>query len=284
VVEGTLECGYHGWRFDLEGSCRAVPGLCGASESKGRAATAYPVREQDGYVWVYPTAEVEPEREPFRFPFLSERGYTTVHQMVEARGSLHAVAENALDVPHTAFLHRGLFRGTGEPNRIDVVVRRWHDRVEAEYQGEPPPPGWAARILGAGAKGATVYHADRFFMPCVAQVEYRLGTSHFCVTTALTPVRDDVTRLYAAVTFKVPLPHFLVAWILKPLAMRIFRQDAEVLAAQTDTIRRFGGEQFVSTDADVLGQHILRLLKSAERGDREPPTEEPFEKRLQLEV
>src|SRR5690349_4921779 len=27
VREGTLECAYHGWRFDTAGQCRAVPGL-----------------------------------------------------------------------------------------------------------------------------------------------------------------------------------------------------------------------------------------------------------------
>ncbi len=54
---------------------------------------------------------------------------------------------------------------------------------------------------------------------------------------------------------------------MKPLALRVFKQDAFILAKQTETIRRFGGEQFASTEIDVLGRHIWRLLKAAERGD-----------------
>src|SRR5688500_4550301 len=31
TADGTLECGYHGWRFDNCGTCVAVPGLPGAA-------------------------------------------------------------------------------------------------------------------------------------------------------------------------------------------------------------------------------------------------------------
>jgi phenylpropionate dioxygenase-like ring-hydroxylating dioxygenase large terminal subunit len=283
VVGDHLQCGYHGWEFDAGGACRSVPGLVGEPGGKARCAPSYPVREQDGVVWVYATPDVEPEREPYRFPLQEERGYTTVRYMVEAQGSLHAVAENALDVPHTAFLHKGLFRGTGTTNELKVDVRRWHDRVEAEYIGEPPPRGLAARILAVGKTG-TVTHFDRFFLPCVAQVEYRLGErSHFCVSAALTPVGDFHTRLFAVISFRMPLPGWLVRLFLTPVGKWIFSQDARVLARQTGNVQAFGGEQFASTDLDVLGQHILSLLRAAERGDR-APLEEPQAKTISMIV
>jgi hypothetical protein len=40
-----------------------------------------------------------------------------------------------------------------------------------------------------------------------------------------------------------------------------------MLAAQKRTVDQFGGEQFTSTQIDVLGPAILRKLKEAERGD-----------------
>ncbi len=282
VVGSNLECRYHGWQFDPGGTCRAVPGLTGDPAGPARCAPSFAVRERDGFLWAYATPGVEPAREPFAFPLVDDPRYTTIRQVVEAQASLHAVAENALDVPHTAFLHRGLFRG-GAKNRLEVVVRRWHDRVEAQYIGEPPPPGLARRILAPGATG-TVEHFDRFILPCVAQVEYRLGErTHFMVTTALTPLEDFRTRLFAAISFRLPLPHWLVAPLLAPVARWIFQQDAWILARQTATIQRFGGEQYASTDIDALGQHILWLLRAAERGER-APVEAPFEKRFQLDV
>jgi phenylpropionate dioxygenase-like ring-hydroxylating dioxygenase large terminal subunit len=282
VESGHLECRYHGWQFDTTGACRFVPGLCGSGEHHGRRAEAFPVREQDGFVWVYGRPDTKPEREPFPLPLTAEPGYTTVVRDVDVEASVHAAAENALDVPHTAYLHRGLFRG-GQKNKIEAIVRRWGDRVEAEYQGEPRPPGVVGRLLSPS--GGTVEHWDRFFLPSIAQVEYRLGSeNHILVTTAMTPLADFRTRMYAVISFRVRLPGRVVKLVLEPLAMRIFRQDAEILRVQTETIRRFGGEQFMSTDVDVLGREIWRLLRQAERGEIEPMTEEPVTRRLELMV
>ncbi|HEX8823532.1 MAG TPA: Rieske 2Fe-2S domain-containing protein, partial [Archangium sp.] len=52
VVGGQLQCGYHGWRFDAAGQCRAIPGLLGEPEAKSRCASSFATREQDGFVWV----------------------------------------------------------------------------------------------------------------------------------------------------------------------------------------------------------------------------------------
>ena len=269
TVRGDLlECSYHGWCFDESGVCRIVPGLRSDNEERGRRVQQYPVRESDGFVWVYATPDVTPTRLPFTFPHVGDRRYKTICKEFRVAGSIHAVAENALDVPHTAFLHGGLFRPTGgSANEIEVILRRFHDRVEAEYIGEPRPSGAAGLILAP--KGGTVVHFDRFILPSVAQVEYRLGErTHFCVTSFLTPVEDLVTRLFAVVSFRLPFPGWMVSPFVKPLIMYIFRQDARILDHQAETIMRFGGEQFVTTEIDVLGPHIQRLLRQAERGER----------------
>ena len=103
------------------------------------------------------------------------------------------------------------------------------------------------------------------------------------VTSAMTPVQDFVTDIHAVVTFRLPLPSWLVKAVLTPVALRIFKQDARVLALQTNNVERFGGEQFASTEIDVLGPRILRLLKEAERGEIPPPSPSD-EHRLTLRV
>jgi hypothetical protein len=167
-------------------------------------------------------------------------------------------------VPHTAFLHRGLFRG-GKPHEITAIVRRTAERVEAEYVGEPRPEGLVGRLLSP--RPGTVQHWDRFILPSIAQVEYRLGDeNHLIVTSFCTPVTDTRTRMSAVVTLRLRAMSGLVSRLVQPLAIRILRQDAAILAAQTATIRRFGGEQYMSTELDLLGPHVWRLLKQAESG------------------
>lgn len=282
VVGERLQCGYHGWEFDTKGVCQLVPGLCSEPEGKGRRADHYATREQDGFVWVFMTPNVTPDTEPYRFPSMNEKGYTTVYQSVRAESSVHAAIENALDVPHTAYLHKGLFRGTGEPNEIDVEVRRWHDRVEAEYIGEPRPEGVVGKLLSPS--GGTVTHFDRFLMPSTAQVEYRIGDeNHILVTSVCTPVTDFDTILHAVISFRSRIPGRMIKPVLYPLALKIFSQDAVVLKLQTEAIHRFGGEQYVSTELDILGPHIWRLMRQAERGEV-TPVEEPVVKRLKMRV
>ncbi|WP_224243079.1 aromatic ring-hydroxylating dioxygenase subunit alpha [Hyalangium gracile] len=284
VVSGQLQCGYHGWTFDSAGECRAIPGLFGDTRAKARCAASYAVREQDGFVWVYSTPGVEPTSEPYRFPLLEAKGYSTVRRTLRAAGSLHATLENTLDVPHTAFLHGGLFRTAQKSNEIEVVVRRSSSQVEAEYIGEPRPKGLVGKVLAPG--GGVVQHFDRFLLPSIAQVEYRIGDdSHLMVTSAMTPVSDWETLVYAVVTFRLPIPHWLVKPFLTPVALHIFSQDARILKRQTETIQRFGTEMYVSTELDVLGPAILRLLRSAEREKAKASSDEPVhETRLKMLV
>lgn len=280
VVEGALECPYHGWRFAAEGRCTHVPGLVQA-RGGGRDAPSHATVEQDGFVWVWGQAGAEPDLPPPEVPRFGG-GYSEVRRSVDFPGTLHATAENALDVPHTAFLHRGLFRGTGTRNTIEARITRDATSATAHYLGEPRPDGLVAKLLSPS--GGEVEHFDRFELPGIAIVDYRLGSeNHFRVTTYLTPLTETTTRAFAVLAFRLRVPHALVLPFLAPIAMRIFRQDAEILAQQTAWVERFGGEQFVSTEIDILGAQIWRLLERAATG-RLVADAEPWERRVQLHV
>jgi phenylpropionate dioxygenase-like ring-hydroxylating dioxygenase large terminal subunit len=277
-----LECAYHGWRFTGDGDCQFVPGLVEQRPSPARCASPHAVREADGLIWVWGLPDDAPDREPFRFPHLDDRRYTTLRQSVDAEASLLDVAENAMDVPHTAYLHGGLFRNASGPrNDIEVTLERWPDRVEAEYVGEPRPPGIVARILAP--RGGVVEHVDRFLLPSIVQVEYRLGdATHWCASAALTPVSARRTRLFAVISFRLPLPGWLVTPVLRPLAMRVYNQDADMLREQTRNVGRFGREEYKSTDVDFFGPQIQRLLRHA--ADPVDPEAAPVVRRLRMKT
>ena len=277
-----LQCAYHGWEFERDGQCGAVPGLMGDVRARERRVTSFACRESQGFVWVWGEAEAAPSREPFRFPYVGERGWTTAREELEVRASLHATAENALDVPHTAFLHGGLFRSEARARReIEVIVRRYEDRVEAEYVGESRPPGVVAKLLAP--RGGEVIHFDRFLLPSVAQVEYRLGDAGLCISAALAPVEDYRTQLCIAFSYRLPVPGWMVRPVLRSFAMRIFRQDADMLARQTETIERFGEESYKFTEIDILGAEIYDLLRRG-RADETPPGGSPVERTLRMTV
>jgi phenylpropionate dioxygenase-like ring-hydroxylating dioxygenase large terminal subunit len=273
VKNGELQCAYHGWRFDGAGKLRAVPGLPivdSTSEATlaapGRNARGYATREQDGYVWVWMDPSVHPTAEPFALEQVRWPSYLTVRQEVEVEGTLHSTLENILDVPHTAFLHGGLFRTEEKHHEITAHVRRTRGGVEAQFVGEPRPPGLAARILSPS--GGLVEHWDRFIMPSVAQVEYRLGSENHIVTTSMcTPITETRTVMHTALSVRTRLPVKFFAFFAMPFAFQIVKQDKVILRAQTEVVDRFGTETFSSTAIDLLGPHILHLLKKAEARD-----------------
>lgn len=272
MVDRRLECAYHGWQYGADGRCANVPGLCGEADKEVRSVPRFASVEQDGLVWVYATPDAEPEGRPFAVPSLGE-GAVAVRRVVEVEAPLHPALENALDVPHTAVLHRGLFRGVREPHRIRARVTRTPEGVQAEYLGEPRPAGLAARILSPS--GGVVVHFDRFIFPSIAQVEYRLGSEvHFLVNSICTPVEEFRTRIHAVVSFRTRFPGWLVRILLDPVATRIFKQDAFILKAQGENLRRFGGEHYTSTAIDVLGLQIARLLRGSEVDSMENWTRE----------
>ncbi|NOQ84765.1 MAG: Rieske 2Fe-2S domain-containing protein [Myxococcales bacterium] len=265
VVGGNIECHYHGWQFDGAGECKAVPGLCGKPEHAARRVPSFACRDSQGWMWVYSEAGVDPDSGPYEIPFADHPGYLTIRERLEMPGPLEAVAENALDVPHTAFVHAGLFRKNKDRRLIEVVIRALDGGAEAQFIGEQRPEGLAGRLLAP--QGGEVLHWDRFLLPCIAQVEYRLGDrTHIVATTALTPRTPNVTDLFATVAVKAPIPNAILRGVVKPVAMRILRQDTEILRRQTEQVERFGGEEFASTEIDVLGLRIKKLLREASSG------------------
>ena len=81
------------------------------------------------------------------------------------------------------------------------------------------------------------------------------------------PMGPFRTRAWFVLDFSSPLPASLAARIIQARGKAVLRQDAEMLAAQTVTARRFGGERHTSTDLDLLGRGIWRLLRQAERAE-----------------
>lgn len=268
-ADGTLECGYHGWRFDGTGRCTAVPALEPAVGQgfSPRDASPRAVREQDGVVWIWGSADVVPNRDPFPLPQLGNGvGVGEVVFQRDIDCTLHASLENALDVPHTAFLHGGLFRKSGQGPRVQAERTDLDDGIEVRFVGEPAAFG-PIRL----GRDTTFDHWDRFFLPSIAQIEYRIGDAVHIVNNILhLPLSATRTRAWFVLRFRSPLPARALAPIVRARGKKILEQDVQMLEAQTMNMTRFGGERYTSTDLDLLGNAIKRLMRQAEKAEGQP--------------
>ncbi len=128
VKAGRVVCGYHGFEFDGAGRCTHMP--CegaGARIPKGLDTPSFPVREHDGFVWMFWGA---PERAgEVEIPAL-EGVDTRVghwhHRAYEWAIPSSAALENNFDVHHFAFVHvsqQPLLRLGTRIGEIEVVPR-----------------------------------------------------------------------------------------------------------------------------------------------------------------
>lgn len=271
--EGCLECPYHGWRFDEDGECRGIPALPHAKLGQAHQVAHRPVFEQQGWIWMS-GSELRPTSPPPIVPGFGQSGFVTTETVEDLPADLVAVAENILDVPHTSFLHGGLFRR--EPTELRrVTVTRDSQQVQADFHDEPIPGGVLGRLL-APRSGGFLEHRDRFLRPCLAVVEYALGDRRLVIANALTPLDSVNTRVWARASLRAGAGSALLSWITKPVGRRVLSQDRRILEA----IREGEGPSGVSTEADLLRPHIRRLLRDAQDDRGTPSWSRTFELRL----
>jgi phenylpropionate dioxygenase-like ring-hydroxylating dioxygenase large terminal subunit len=264
LADGCLECPYHGWRYNAEGRCVAIPSLDDDARMPAlRPLRTYPAMERDGYVWVWP-GERRPAHPPRSFAHLGEPGWTSFRMRTHFQASAFACLENFLDCPHTVFVHRGWFR-TAVPRTLGARLRRFPDRVEVDFVDERPARSVVSSLFFSA--GASMRHTDCFLMPATSRVDYAFAAGrHFIITSECTPVGEHETDVYTVITFRYGRIGPLVRLTLEPVCRRIIQQDVRVLERQTAQLGRFSGPRFASVETDLFGPHIQRLWARAEDG------------------
>jgi vanillate O-demethylase monooxygenase subunit len=134
VVEGTIECPYHGLRFDGSGRCVHNPDGDGRIPAGARMRT-YPIIERGGCAWIWmgdPDA-ADPDR-IVDLPYLeSTPAYRSITGLLYIRASYRLIIDNLMDHAHLQMIHGNTFA-------CDSVRR-----AKTELKIEPDGSIWANR-------------------------------------------------------------------------------------------------------------------------------------------
>jgi len=108
--EEGLRCVYHGWKFDVSGSCVDMPSEPAESNFKTKVhATAYPTLERGGIVWAYMgVREVPPPLPDLEASMLAD-GECAIY-LYHLENNWMQGWEGEMDTVHAAFLHGGATR------------------------------------------------------------------------------------------------------------------------------------------------------------------------------
>jgi phenylpropionate dioxygenase-like ring-hydroxylating dioxygenase large terminal subunit len=127
-----LRCVYHGWKFDVTGSCVDMPNEPEEFDFKHKVkAIAYPTEELGGIIWAYMgPVELKPVLPKFEFTQQPE-SHRGASKVVEECNWLQAL-EGGIDSIHSSFLHRKIgagkgigldgLRAEGTAGRLDIAL------------------------------------------------------------------------------------------------------------------------------------------------------------------
>jgi phenylpropionate dioxygenase-like ring-hydroxylating dioxygenase large terminal subunit len=278
VRSGLLTCPYHGWTYDGAGRVVSIPSM-GAAQSSGRCSRPFPVVERDGLVYTRLRHDAPADIAPFPMPHYRERGWVNLRLQNRFANDVANCVENFIDIPHTAFVHRGIFRSsTGE--RLAASIAREKGEVHVAYRNERGNLGTWSWFLNPGA--AEIRHTDSFHAPNVTSVVYEMGRRTFIITSQAVPVAADETLVYTDLTYRFGAMNALAAPFVRRHGQRIIDQDLAILAAQMGVIKRYGRE-FHDSPADTIHRFVDSIREAIARGD-DPRALPPLKQEIEFLV
>jgi nitrite reductase/ring-hydroxylating ferredoxin subunit len=182
--ECGLRCVYHGWKFDVSGTCIDMPNEPPeyAFENKVRI-TAYPVREYGGIVWAYMgPVERLPELPKLEWARVPE-AHRYVSKRLQQTNYLQGV-EGGIDSSHSNFLHASIDAFRRTPEYVEKVKNSTN--LRAKYHLLDRAPQFTVKKTDYGLLVAVRRNAEedtyywrltQFLLPTYTMIPHQKGLS-----------------------------------------------------------------------------------------------------------
>lgn len=117
VVDGRIQCAYHGWEFEKDGRCSATPSTKHCANVKISSLTC---TEKDGMIWVWGDEAGDPDK-PLPTEFAMPAGFDCHAEITMDVPVEHGLLlENLMDLAHAPFTHTSTFaKGWSVPDFVN---------------------------------------------------------------------------------------------------------------------------------------------------------------------
>ncbi len=234
VKDDCIQCPYHGWRYDGEGNCQAIPSLGPSPKIPARARVdAYPVVERYGLVFCFLGDLPEDERPPImKIKEWDQDGWVYTTQQYEFNINYQRSIENGIDPAHNEFVHdtHG-FKGEWEEYRVpevEIVETEWGTGFSERIKAPPLPEKEMQKASGR-----------------TDDAEIWVGTGHECVNSLWTFIHPSDDMHIHQYMYETPIDEeHTKVWLIN---MRNFLQESNHDQRVMDR-----NEYVVLQDRDVL--------------------------------
>jgi phenylpropionate dioxygenase-like ring-hydroxylating dioxygenase large terminal subunit len=260
VVDGTLQCAYHGYRFAPGGRCALIPALGEGSHipPKADVAAAAGVTERYGLLWIAPEA---PLVGLIDVPEWDDPTFTIVPlPPLDWSAAAGQMTDNFLDLGHFAFVHPTSFGDPGATGVPDYEVRR-------DGYGFVTGHKHSTRSIAdpGDADVANVHErSDTFVYQAPFSIRLRIDyTADDVVLTILffhQPIDATTTRLYCYDLRNDIADGRTTADDARRFQLAVAMEDKALLERMTDKSIPLDPQQEVHTKADRITLEMRRIM------------------------
>ncbi len=250
-----VECCYHGWRFDTQGSCTSIPSNIDQAQDTRKIRTGtFPCVERDGIIWVYP-GNGESPAVPI-MPVAMPSGFTHVTSRIFPCHIDHAVI-GLMDPAHGPFVHKSWWWRT--QRSIHAKTKHFAPRPFgfAMVSHKPSTNSRAYRILG-GDRTTEI----QFQLPGLRSEHITIGGRKVLLLTALTPIDATTTILHQFAYTNIGLMRALFP-LLTIFGRSFIAQDLAIVKKQQEGLKPGHPPLMLMGDADAQALWYYRLKKEA---------------------
>ncbi|MEQ9814538.1 MAG: Rieske 2Fe-2S domain-containing protein, partial [Azospirillaceae bacterium] len=161
--ECGIRCVYHGWKFDVNGTCVEVPSEPADSTLARKVRlTAYPVREAGGVLWAY----MGPAGQEGALPNIEWLTLPATHVYVsrwQQESNYFQALEGEVDSSHVSFLHRVLDARDAPKGSLSGAYFR--NDTAPKWTIDPNPQGLSLAARRTVEVGAGYWRMNQFMLP-----------------------------------------------------------------------------------------------------------------------
>lgn len=269
LVEDTVECPYHGWRYRTDGTCAAIPSLVDdqAMDVSRIRVRRYPARESQGLVFVWmssdPRFDGEPAIAPPSFDGVVGGPPKMVDRMEFEAHIDHAVV-GLMDPAHGPYVHQQWWWRSAKSQHEKAKKFEPREAGFAMVRHEPSKNSRAYAILGGEPLTEITFR-----LPGLRWEHVTVGKRQVLSLTCLTPVSEAKTRITQIIWSDHPAFFFLKPFIAAG-ARAFLRQDGDMVNLQNQGLR-YDPPLLWIDDADKQAkwyQQLKREWAAAAREDR----------------
>ncbi|MFM7455251.1 MAG: Rieske 2Fe-2S domain-containing protein, partial [Vulcanococcus sp.] len=200
---GELECPYHGWTFNGEGRCTAIPQAQAGSRISPRShCRSYATATAQGLLFVFSGDPAVAEQRPLPLvPVLQQQGrgwadgWVVQDTFRDLPMDALTLLENVLDVSHVPFTHHATVGRRENAGPVDLQLSSFG------------PEGFTSLWPEGPRRGRLGSQHTTYAAPCLMWHDLTAkGFARILTVVYATPIRRGVCRLFARFPFQFNSP------------------------------------------------------------------------------